>query len=208
MDLKRNNILTILFLLLSLISPLKVSAMTAEEVVQKAAAVINGAKTTTAAFTLSANGHETKGKIWSKGSRFTMTLPEVATWYNGKDLYTYNPRTEETTVTIPTAQELLESNPLLYVKGGAGGYTYSFSRTKMQGKYIVDLQPRNKKSNIKKLVFTINAKTFQPEKIVVEAGGGQTVVTVTTFRTGEEIPDSAFEYPKSRFPKVEIVDLR
>lgn len=208
MILNKIRFFTILLMALGLFPDSSYAAVTAEEVVQKAAAVINNSKSINADFTLSTNGHSTKGVIKSRGNKFTMRLPEVSTWYNGKDLYTYNPRTVETTITVPTAQELLESNPLLYVKGGAGGYSYSFSPQKQSGKYIVNLVPRNKKSNIKKLTFIVNAKTFQAEKIVVEMNGGETIINVTSFKTGEVISDSEFEYPKAKFPKAEIVDLR
>ena len=135
-------------------------------------------------------------------------LPEVGSRYNGKDLYVYNQRTKETTVTTPTAQELLETNPLLYVKGGAGGYSYSFSPVKRNGKYVVDLVPRSKKSGISKLTFTINAANFQTERIVVSMGSGVTTIDVTSFNSGATLPNSDFEYPKAKYPKVEVVDLR
>lgn len=184
------------------------AALTPEQVVQKAAAVISDARNISATFTVSAGGKSSKGTIKSMGAKFTVQLPEFCTWYNGKDLYTYNPRTSETTITIPTAQELLESNPLLYVKGGAGGYTYSFSPVRRNGKYVVDLIPRSKRSGVKKLTFTINAENFHTERIAVSMGGGQTVIDVTSFKTGLSFMPSEFDYPKSRYPKAEIVDLR
>ncbi len=183
-------------------------ALTPEQVAQKAAAVITDAKSITATFTISANGRTSKGTIKSSGNKFSVLVPEVSTWYNGKDLYVYNQRTSETTVTVPTAQELLESNPLLYVKGGAGGYTYSFSPVKRNGKYVVDLVPRSKKSGIKKLTFTINATNFQTERIAVSVGSGLTTIDVTSFKTGTPLSASEFEYPSSKYPKAEVVDLR
>lgn len=184
------------------------AALTPEQVAQKAAAVISNARSISASFTVSSGGKESKGSIKSLGTKFTVQLPEFSTWYDGKDMYTYNPRTSETTVTVPTAQELLESNPLLYVKGGAGGYVYNFSPVKRNGKYVVDLIPRNKKSGIKKLTFTINASDFHTERIAVSVGATQTVIDVTSFKTNLGFSSSEFDYPKSRFPKAEIVDLR
>lgn len=184
------------------------AALTPEQVVQKAAAVVTNAEGITATFTISANGHTSKGTIKSSGNKFSVLLPEVSTWYNGKDLYIYNPKTGETTLIVPTAQELLESNPLLYVKGGAGGYTYSFSPEKKAGKYVVDLVPRSKKSSIKKLIFTINSRDFHIENIVVNMGGGLSNVTVNTFNATTPLTSNDFEYPRSKYPKAEVIDLR
>lgn len=184
------------------------AALTPETVAQKAAAVISNAKGMSATFTLTANGHSSKGSLQSSGNKFNVLMPEVSTWYNGKALYTYNPRTAETTVTTPTAQELLESNPLLYVKGGGSTYTYKFSTVKRQGKYVLDLIPKNIRSGVKKLTFTINSTTYHPERIVVTTSAGTTVVEVTSLKTGITVPATAFEYPKAKYPKAEIVDLR
>lgn len=184
------------------------TGLTADKVVMKAAAVVTNAKGIEASFTITANGRSARGVLKSSGQKFSVILPQVSSWYNGSLLYTYNPRTSETTLTKPTAQELLETNPLLYVKGSAGGYTYSFSPVKRNGKYVVDLVPRNKRSGIKKLTFTINAANFHTEKIAVTSSGGSTVVTVTSLKTGISLPASAFEYPKAKYPKAEIVDLR
>lgn len=203
------SIIGLLLLCLMMLNPVQVkAALSPEQVVQKAAAVITNAKSIRAAFTVSAGGKTTKGTINNMGEKFTVQLPEFSTWYDGKNIYTYNPRTSETTVVVPTARELLDSNPLLYVKGGAGGYTYSFSPVKRNGKYIVDLIPRSKKSGIKKLTFTINAGNFRTERIAVSLGSGQTVIDVTSFATGISFSPSDFEYPKSRYPKAEIIDLR
>lgn len=184
------------------------AALTPEQVAQKAASVVTNAKGITATFIISANGHSSKGTIKSSGNKFSVLLPEVSSWYNGKDLYTYNSGTSETTVIVPTAQELLESNPLLYVKGGAGGYTYSFSTEKKSGKYVVDLVPRNKKNSIKKLTFTINARDFHIEKIKVDMGGGVTTIDVSSFITSTPLSLAEFEYPRSKYPKAEVIDLR
>lgn len=184
------------------------TGLTADKVVMKAAAVVTNAKGIEASFTITANGRSARGVLKSSGQKFSVILPQVSSWYNGSLLYTYNPRTSETTLTKPTAQELLETNPLLYVKGSAGGYTYSFSPVKRNGKYVVDLKPKNKRSGLRKLTFTINASTFRTERIVVDAGSGVSTVDVTSFKSGVSFPASAFEYPKAKYPKAEIVDLR
>lgn len=184
------------------------AALTPEQVAQKAAAVISTAKSVSATFTLNGNGRKSNGSIKSSGSKFVVSLPEVTTWYNGKALYTYNPRIGETTVTTPTAAELMESNPLLYVKGGGTNYTYKFSPVKRNGKYVVDLFPVKGNSGIKKLTFTVNSTNFHTEKIVVTTSGGSMTIDVTSFKPGAEVASSEFEYPKAKYPKAEIIDLR
>ncbi len=205
---KSFRLLSILLSFLLLTVEANAAPITAEGVVAKAAGVINNAKGINVTFRLTSGKHTTTGTIKSSGKKFSVIMPEVSSWYNGKSLYTYNPRTEETTVTTPTASELLESNPLLYVKGGAGAYTYSFSKTAKKGKYVVDLIPRKKNTGIRKLVFTIDAATFAVNRIEVEADAGKSVIDVTTFNKDAVAPASEFEYPSKKYPKAEIVDLR
>lgn len=184
------------------------AALTPEQVAQKAASVISNAKSISATFSLSGNGRKSTGSIKSSGTKFVVTLPEVSTWYNGNALYTYNPRIGETTVTTPTAAELMESNPLLYVRGGGANYTYKFSPVKRNGKYVVDLFPTKGNSGIKKLTFTVNSTNFHTEKIVVTTSVGALTIDVTSFKPGAAVPASEFEYPKGKYPKAEIIDLR
>lgn len=183
-------------------------ALTAEQVAQKAAAVISNSKSISANFTLSGNGRKSSGSVKNSGNKFSVILPEVSSWYNGISLYTYNPRTSETTVITPTATELMESNPLLYVKGAGQNFTYKFSPVKRNGKYVIDLFPKKDKSGIKKLTFTVNASNFHTEKIVVTTQGGVMTIDVTSFVPGASIASGEFEYPKSKYPKSEIIDLR
>ncbi|MBD5358201.1 MAG: hypothetical protein HDR88_14620 [Bacteroides sp.] len=184
------------------------ATLTPEQIAQKAASVISNSKSISAAFTLSGNGRKSTGTLKSSGNKFAVILPEVSSWYNGTFLYTYNPRIGETTVTTPTAVELMESNPLLYVKGGGSQYTYKFSPVKRNGKYVIDLFPMKDKSGVKKLTFTINSSNFHTEKIVVTTSGGAMTIDVTSFIPGAGMSDSEFEYPKLKYPKAEIIDLR
>lgn len=181
---------------------------TAVHVTQKAASVITQAKGISLRFSVNAGGKAVSGTLKSDGMKFCVSLPQGTTWYNGKNMYSYNPRTSETTVTTPTAQELAESNPLLYVKSGATSFTSRFSKEKRPGKYVIELSPRNQKTGIKKLTFTINSANYHIERIVAVTSSGTSTVDVTSLKTGVRFPASEFEYPKSKYPSSEIIDLR
>lgn len=206
---KARNLLTaIITLLLCLFSVEVQGALTPEQVAQKTASVISSAKTISAAFTINGNGRKSQGSVKCAGNKFAVSLPEVSTWYDGKALYTYNPRIAETTVTTPTASELMESNPLLYVKGAGSNYYYKFTTVKRNGKYVVDLTPIKRSTGINKLTITVNSENFHPERIVVTTSAGVMTIDITSFKTGMPIPAADFNYPKSKYPKAEIVDLR
>lgn len=183
--------------------------LTAPQVVAKAASAISSAKGISASFTLSTGKSSVKGTLKAAGRKFAIESRAMSAWYDGVALYSYNPHTAETTVTTPTAAELAETNPLLYVNSTPGAFSSSFASSMPKGKYVVNLVPKSRKNAIKKITVTLNASTFLPEKIVVAASGGAvSTCIVTSLDVRAKVPPSAFVYPRSRFPKTEIVDLR
>ena len=180
----------------------------AGSILSKTIGMISNAKGVEAGFTIYNSGYSGKGEIKCMGDKFNVRLPDVEVWYNGKDLYTYNERTSETTVVTPTAEELSESNPLAYVTGAAKNYNVSFSTVKKAGKNVLELLPKGK-GDVKRITITLRKSDNVPEKIVVEPTNGNPVTAdIHTFRTGVNLSAKDFEYPKSKYPKAELIDLR
>lgn len=183
--------------------------LTAEQVLSKTISVISNAKGVEANFKVYHSGYSGAGSVKTSGSLFNVTLPEVEVWYNGKDLYTYNKNTEETTVVIPTEEELAESNPLVYVTGAPKKYSVTYSTVKKNDRYVLELLPKNKNDDIKRITLTLRQSDFVPEKLVVEPKNGSPVsAEISSFKTSVFSKVSDFDYPRSKYPKVEIIDLR
>lgn len=184
-------------------------ALSAQQVLDKATEAIAKAGSLEIAYSVNSGGKSGNGSLFSFGNKFKLTLPDVKVWYNGKDMYTYNSQTKETTLMIPTSEEVSEVNPLQYIKNWKKDYTASFSTEKKNGKYIVDLLPKIKNSTVKKVTVTINARDFMPEKFTGEPVSGSSVsILISSLKKGVPVNSSDFEYPKSLYPKVEIIDLR
>lgn len=184
------------------------TSLSSDQVLAKTAEAISPQKGIKADFTISGNGSSGKGSLKSAGGKFNIALPDMQVWYNGKELYTYNKSTSETTLVNPTSEELYETNPLLYINGYKGKFTSQFANEKQKGKYVVELYPKSKGNDIKKLIFIIKAADFNPEKITVVLNNGSTVNFQISSISKGLLPSSDFEYPKSIFPSAEIIDLR
>lgn len=183
--------------------------LTPDEILAKAISAIADTKGTEAKFTVYNSGYSGGGIIRTSGQKFNVTMPDIGVWYNGKELYTYNSRTEETTLINPTPEELSESNPLAYVSGAQKNYNVAFSTVKKQGKYVLELTPKAKRGEIKRITLTLRSNDYTPEKIVVEPSSGNPVsAEISSFKTGVSFPANEFEYPKNKYPKAEIIDLR
>jgi len=184
-------------------------ALTANEIMTKAATNIRSAKGIYGSFVISSSGKNLTGTFKAKGAKFTLMTSASSSWYNGKHLWTYNPSSGETTLFTPTAEELLESNPLEYLKTYSNSFTSVFSKKKISGKYIVSLIPKSKKNQIKQVEIVFNNKTLKPEKFTIEnQSGSVTMVNVKSLDYARSFKASEFEYPRSKYPKSQIIDLR
>lgn len=185
------------------------TTMQPNQVLTKAVGVITNTRGVEAVFNITNAGQTGRGSIKNFGGKYKVTLPDAEVWYNGKDLYTYNKRAGETTVVTPTSEELAESNPLSYVVNAGKNYNVSFSTVKKKGKHVLELVPKSKSQAIKRVTLTLNGTNYYPEKIVVEPVKGSPVTTeIISFKTGVSAIAAEFEYPKAKYPKVELVDLR
>lgn len=184
-------------------------SQSADRIMSNAAAYIAASNGISAEFLISAQGDSGSGVLKCSGDKFSVILPDAQVWFNGNELYTYNKRSAETTVTIPTADELAEVNPLEYVKNALKSYTATFATARQPGKYIVDLTPKSKSNEIGKISLTLNSGDYRLERLVISPKNGRPItVVVKNFKAGVNFALSEFEYPSKTLPNVEIIDLR
>lgn len=185
------------------------STLSSNQVLSNALSQITESKGIEVQFNISNAGFVGNGKILMSGSKYNVSLPDGEIWYNGNEMYTYNKNSGETTLTIPSAEEISESNPLAYITGAKNNYNVSYSTVKKAGRFVLELTPKSKQSEIKRITLTLKKTDYTPEKIVVEPKNGNPITAeINSFHKLNTISPGAFEYPKSKYPKVEIVDLR
>lgn len=186
-----------------LMLPFAASALTPTDVIDKAAKKLTSAGSVTAKFTGSASG-----TLIVSGDRFAMEAGGFGVWYNGQDMWTYSKKAGETSLTTPTRAELMESNPMAIIKGYKG--QFNVAKVSQSGKlYTVKLTPKSRSSNIRTATVTINTSTWMPTAIdVIFTSNSRMTVNITSIKTGAAMAASAFAYPKSKYPGVEVVDLR
>lgn len=183
-------------------------ALNPAQALENAKNKISAAKTITSDFILSSGGNTVKGKLSCKGTKFALTSSAVSSWYDGKSLYTYNPANSETYLYNPTPAELAEANPLLYLNSVAD-YNIAAAKTPKAGVETVVLLPKKNGTSVKSVTLEIDSKTFLPKLIrVVPSSGSAIQITLSNVKLNGSVGDSTFEYPKSKYPKVPVVDMR
>lgn len=158
---------------------------------------------------MSSGGQKTSGIIKTEGTKFAIETKSMSTWYDGKSMWTYNPRSNETTLVRPTQAELAETNPLHLISSRISQFTASYAKNQTAGVKTIVLTPKSKQTGFKSLHLTVDPKTMLPVKLVAVPTSGQAVtVSLSSVKTGLKHPASTFVYQKSRYPKATIVDLR
>lgn len=121
------------------------------------------------------------GSLKMRGSKFLISMLDMDAAYDGKTLYVYSEDTEELTLTNPTKQELLETNPILYAKAllPVCKYTEKVVGDKTQ----ITLVPNNQSSGIKKFVLRIVTATKVPTSIEIHESKG--LITTLQFKNAK-----------------------
>lgn len=199
---------TFITLLLLLFSMGKLVAVTPTEALEKGKAKIVAAKNLSASFTMQVNGRNVTGKIQQKGKKFSIESGESSNWYNGTDLYTYLPAKGETTVFRPTTEDLAQVNPLVYIQS-TSNYKITGTKNPKAGVETVVLVPKKSGTGVKSVTIELDSKTYLPKAIkLLPQTGGPVTVTISGVKLNGNIADSSFEYPKARYPKAKIIDMR
>ncbi len=183
------------------------SAATAEETLQACVKKLSGARSIKATFTATISGRSSSGTLLSKGSKFSMVLTGLGSWYDGKSLWSYSAANGETTVWTPTKAELAESNPLIYLSS-ASDYTVKAGTGAKKGESVIILTPKKRNVGVKSVTAVINTSTNLPKKLTIVAGGQTTAISFNSITINPALSDSQFTYPKSKYPKVPVTDLR
>lgn len=187
------------------------AAKTAAGVVNRAITVIENSPSVTADISVSRSGGEkSEGNLILSKEKFRIDFPGVKNWFDGKNMWAYSSSAGEVNLTEPSAEELMEINPLSYITSVRNNFNKRLLKSIDKGISTVELTPlKGKKSDVDKIVASFCETTGFPVKLILYTKG-QGVVTVTlgNIRVGKKLPVSTFRFNPAQLPGVEVIDLR
>jgi len=142
------------------------------------------------------------GRIAMRGQQFYINLFNTEASYDGKTFYIYSPETKELTMSAPTQDELLESNPLLYARELSKVCKVSEKPTNA-GTTIITLVPRDQSKGVQRFELTLKTATLMPVSLEVKEGASYTRIT---FRDGKFSQDQPVFVMQRK--NATIIDLR
>lgn len=203
---KKTLILTILAVVLTAMRGL---ALSGDEILKKTAATVNGAPSMTFKFTsTTGDGQKISGALTFCKARFAMTTNVQSVWYDGKTLWSYSPASRETNVSEPLPEELLEINPFDILNQYSSLYTVK-KLTPIGKDERLELNARKTSMSVRRAVIVIDKATMLPKALdVTFSSSARMSIVITSAAKGKSLPASAFTYPKAKYPKAKIIDLR
>ena len=163
-------------------------------------------------FAYSGAGGGAKGDLTVKNDKFRLLLGGQEVFTDGKTMSTYIKESNELNVQDYDAGSGSELNPTQIYTIYKRGFDYRYLKEVKQGGRtleVIELTPNRDKSNIKTVQISVDkADKSVRNWEIVNKDGKRTTYTITKFTPNVNVPDSYFVFDKSRYPGVEVVDLR
>ena len=176
----------------------------AEKILDKVSVFLSNPEGVRIDFTGSENGY-----LIMKGEKFYLNNQSIQSWYDGKTQWSYLTDNEEVNISSPTKEEIQAISPYHLLKRYKSDYTYIYiGQSKRKGKLVHEINLTSKSDIINdiKLIISDNNKPvailfYRNNKLMSE-------VNITSLQTDSKIDDKQFRFDKTKYPQVEIIDLR
>jgi len=108
------------------------------------------------------------GTLVMQGEQFKLTMFDIEAAYDGQTMYMYSEQTDELTLTNPSRQELIESNPFLFAKTMVGVCDLT---EREEGEHtIVTLTPKDQSAGINRFVLKLRNADLMPLQLEIKEG--------------------------------------
>lgn len=153
-----------------------------------------------------------EGTVMAKGKKFKLQMEDYTIFCDGETVWTYSEESNEVTITDPEEldQELDPSKLLtIYESGFKSKYV---EETTMNGKAVevIKLFPIEAgKKPYHTVVLSVDKVKVEPVDItILYKDGNEVSYTLKSFKANTPMDDGLFTFPVSRYPGVEINDMR
>lgn len=155
-----------------------------------------------------------KGAVSLKGSRYRVTISGTGQeiFCDGTNIWTYDKSANEVTITKPDPSASTISMQKLFTSFYDKDFLYKLNGDKVVNKRTlqeIEMTPTDKNKPFHKVYVLVDKKnqTIYSTRILDKAGNVM-VYTVNSMNGNANIPDSQFVFDKTKYPGVEVVDLR
>ncbi|MBO0930673.1 LolA family protein [Fibrella aquatilis] len=159
------------------------------------------------------SGRETyTGDISVKGRMFRLKTAGQEVFTDGTVMSTYVKESNEVNIQDYDASASGDFNPTKIYSIYKKGFTYSYLREQKVGGRtadVIELKPDKKNAQIANVQISVDrADKSVRNWQITDKNGKKTSYVISKFTPNPTLPDSYFVFDKSKYPGVEVVDLR
>ena len=153
-----------------------------------------------------------KGKIWIKGNRYKVDMAKALTFFDSKTLYTYMKDANEVNISEPDPNDDNTLNPAKIFTIYETGYKIRYISEKFEDNralHEIEIYPKDLKKDFSKITLKID-KTKNELYSMHRYGkdGNVFTIKILSIITNQAMTDAMFTFDKTKYPKVEVIDLR
>jgi outer membrane lipoprotein-sorting protein len=176
----------------------------AEKILDKVSVFLSNTEGVRIDFTGSENGY-----LIMKGEKFYLNTQNIQSWYDGKTQWSYLTDNEEVNISSPTKEEIQAISPYHLLKRYKSDYTYIYiGQSKRKGKLVHEINLTSKSDIINDIKLIISDDNKPVAILFYRNNKLMSEVNITSLQTDSKIDDKQFRFDKTKYPQVEIIDLR
>ncbi len=155
---------------------------------------------------------EKTGSLASKGNKFYIQMDGDASFSDGSNIYNYDKGAKEMQITKVNPNDNTITPQKLFTDFYEKDFLYKLNdEVKKGGKIIeqIELTPMDKTQPYFKIILEVDkiSSAITGAKIF-EKNGNKYIYTIKSFHPNVALADSKFNFSKSDYPGVEVIDLR
>ena len=153
-----------------------------------------------------------KGILNLKGNSYLLEMMGAITYSDGKTRWTYMKDAEEVTITNPDEDEESILNPATIFTIYEKGFKYKFVGDVFKHNralYEIDIFPEDREKSYSRIKFQIDKTKMQIYSIqYIGKDGINYLIEIKEFTPNIKMDDKMFTFDKTKYPEVEINDMR
>ncbi|NTS41541.1 outer membrane lipoprotein carrier protein LolA [Flavisolibacter sp. BT320] len=153
-----------------------------------------------------------KGSVIMKGNKFKVSMDGMEIFSDGKTVWNYDKSANEVTVNNLSESGSGMTPQKIFTNFYDKDFFYKLNGTKKVGAktvHEIELTPSDKTRPYHKVYVLVDraANTISTARFL-EKSGGRYSYTINTMKPAATVSDAEFVFNKSKYPGVEVVDLR
>lgn len=153
-----------------------------------------------------------KGTVTMKGSKYKVSMDGMEIFSDGKTVWNYDKAAKEVTVNNVDASGNAMTPQKLLTNFYDKDFYYKYNGEKKSGGKTyqeIELTPTDKSRAFHKVYLMVDKAGHSIYSArFLEKSGSKYIYTINSMKTSASVKDSDFAFDKSKYPGVEVVDLR